>query len=96
MQLRHTESAIKSKLIELLAQLKVFKFMATLGLVFKTTLFIQTQKQKKISMKVLLIMYLNQSILQLCQISKISLEKGSRCIIDSVIDHNISTSKYNR
>ena len=70
--------------------------MATLGLVFKTTLFIQTQKQKKISMKVLLIMYLNQSILQLCQISKISLEKGSRCIIDSVIDHNISTSKYNR
>ena len=54
------------------------------------TLFIQAQNQKQLSIKVLLIMYLNQSILQLYQTCKISLEKGSCWIIDSVIDHNIS------
>ena len=50
-----TESAIKSKLIGLLTQLKGFKFVATLVLVFKKiksedktsmTIFIQAQKQK--------------------------------------------------
>ena len=35
LQLKDTESAIKSKLIELLTQLKGFKFMTTLVLVFK-------------------------------------------------------------
>ena len=35
LQLKDTESAIKSKLIELLIQLKGFKFVATLALVFK-------------------------------------------------------------
>ena len=34
-QLKDTESAIKSKLIELLTQLKYFEFVATLVLVFK-------------------------------------------------------------
>ena len=43
-------------------------------------------------MKVILMMYLNQSILQ--NIQK-SLGKSSRWIIDSVIDHNISISKNN-
>ena len=49
-----TESAIKSKLIELLTQSKSFKFVTTVVLVFKKsvkikqsmTLFIQAQKQK--------------------------------------------------
>ena len=41
LKLNVNESAIKSKLIELLTQLKGFKFMATLVLVF-----IQAQKQK--------------------------------------------------
>ena len=40
-------------------------------------------------------MCLNQSILQLYQRYKKSLGKGSGWIIDSVIDHNISISKYN-
>ena len=35
LQLKGTESAIKSKLIELLTQLKGFKFVTTLVLVFK-------------------------------------------------------------
>ena len=34
-QLKDTESAIKSKLIKLLARLKGFKFVTTLNLVFK-------------------------------------------------------------
>ena len=34
-QLKDTESAIKSKLIELLAQLKSFEFVTSLALVFK-------------------------------------------------------------
>ena len=36
LQLKDTESAIKSKLIELLTQLKGFKFVTTLVLVLKT------------------------------------------------------------
>ena len=46
------ESRIESKLISLLTQLKVFKFVTTLFLVFKEienedmTHFIETQKQK--------------------------------------------------
>ena len=52
------------------------------------TLFIQAQKKKQLSMKVTLMMYLNQFILQ-------SLGKGSGYIINSVIDHNVSISKYN-
>ena len=35
LQLKDTEPAIKSKLIELLTQLKGFKFVTTLKLVFK-------------------------------------------------------------
>ena len=35
LQLKDTESGIKSKLIELLTQLKVFKFVKTLSLVYK-------------------------------------------------------------
>ena len=54
LQLRDTESAIKSKLIELLSQLRGVKFVTTLVLVFKNieikdkqsmTIFIQAQKQ---------------------------------------------------
>ena len=52
LQLKDTESAIKSKLIELLTQLKGFKFVTALVLVFKKikqsmTIFIQAQKQKQ-------------------------------------------------
>ena len=75
----HTESAIKSKLIDLLTQLKGFKFATALVLVFKridredtinAILFIHTQKDEKLSMKVTLMMCLNQSKLQLYQTYK--------------------------
>ena len=55
LQLEDTESAIKNNLIELLTQLKRFKFVTTLVLVFKKiesedktnmTIFIQAQKHK--------------------------------------------------
>ena len=48
-------------------------------------------------MKVTLMMYFNQSILQFKHISNIqkSLGKGLGWIIDSVIDHTSSISKYN-
>ena len=61
-------------MIELLTQLKGSKFVTTLVLVFKKkeakikqslTVFIQAQKQKKLSMKVTLMMCFNQLILQL-------------------------------
>ena len=59
----------------------------------KMTLLIKTRKQKQLLMKVTLMMYLNQSIVELYQTF---LEKGSCSITDSVIDHNINIPKYNR
>ena len=67
------ESAIKNKLIDLLFELREFKFVATLVLEFKKknnetmiteniALFIRTQKQKQLLMKVTLMIYLNQPI----------------------------------
>ena len=52
-------------------------------------MFIQTQKQKQLSMKVILIMSLSQSILRIQK----SLRKDPGCIIDSVTDHTIIISK---
>ena len=46
-------------------------------------------------MKVTLMMCFNQSILLLYQTYKKVLRKGSGWIIDSVIDHTTSISKYN-
>ena len=46
-------------------------------------------------MKVTLIMYMNQSILQLYQTYNQSLRKRSGWNIDSFIEHNINVSKYN-
>ena len=46
-------------------------------------------------MKVTLIMYMNQSILQLYQTYNQSLRKCSGWNIDSFIEHNINVSKYN-
>ena len=62
-----------------MAQLKAFKFVTTLVLVFKKiesqfkesmTVFTHTQKQKQLSMKVTLMVCFNQSILQLYQTCK--------------------------
>ena len=59
------------------------------------TLFIHTQKQKELLMKVTLMMYLSQYILQLYQTYTKSLGKASGWIIDLAIPLNISISKYN-
>ena len=97
LQLKDTESAIKSKLIELLTQLKGFKFMITLVLVFKNikqsmTIFIQTQKQIIINESDIDGVFQSICTAIITNIQK-SLGKGSGWIIDSVNDHTISISK---
>ena len=66
-------------------ELRVFKFATTLILVFKKIKvmmkqsivpFVRTQKQKKLLIKVILLMYLNQFILQLHETYKKLMEKG--------------------
>ena len=52
------------------------------------TLFIHTQKQKQLLIKIILMISQNQSLLQLYQTQK-SLEKGSGWITDSVNQYNI-------
>ena len=74
LQLKDTESAIKSKLMELLTELKRFKFLTTLVLLFKKVesedktkydTFCSSSKAETISMKVTLMMCFNQSIIKL-------------------------------
>ena len=104
LQLKVTESAIKSNLIKMLAQLKGFKFKATLVLMFKK---IESDDKTKYgnfysSFKAEII--INDSDIDdvfksnyttiITNIKK-SLEASSSWIIDSVIDHTISISKYN-
>ena len=104
LQLKDIESAIKSKLIELLTQLKGFKFVTTLVLVFKK---IESEDKTKCgnfysSSKSEIIINesdiddVSQSIYTtiITNINK-SLGKSSRWIIDSVIDHTIITSMHN-
>ena len=103
LKLKDTESAIKSKLIDLLTQLKGFKFVTTLVLVFKK---IESEGKTKYgtfysNSKAEII--INESDIDdifesvyttiISNIQK-SLGKGSGWIIDSVIDHNICISKY--
>ena len=53
--LKDTKSAIKNKLIDLLNKIRVRKFV--------TTLAVLTRKQKQLLIRVIKMMYLNQSIL---------------------------------
>ena len=55
------------------------------------TPFINTRKYKSVLIKMKLMMYLNQSILQLYE----NIQKGSAWTIDSVINQNIHISNYN-
>ena len=84
LELKYTESAIKSKLVSLLTQLKGFKFVTTLVLVFKKVEskdkrkydnFYSTQKQKYLSIKITLMMYFNQSLLQLWKTYEIFIKR---------------------
>ena len=79
LQLKDSESAIKNKLIDLMSQLKVFKFVTALVIEFKKYKvmikhymqpFTRTQKQRQLLMKKILIMHLNQSIALLYQTLK--------------------------
>ena len=104
-QPKDTESAIKTKLVELLAQVKGFKFVTTLVLLFKP---IESKGKKKngnfYSSSKAESIRINESGIDdvfksiyttiIVNIQK-SLGKGTGWIIDSVIDHTISISKYN-
>ena len=102
LQLKDTESAIKSKLIELLTQLKGFKFVATL--VFKKiesedkTKYDNFYSSSKVE-KVINESDIDDVFQSICTAiitnRQKSLGKGSGWIIYSVIDHTISISKYN-
>ena len=104
LQLKDTESAIKSKLIKLLTQLKGFKFLTTVFLVVKK---IESKTKTKYdnfysSSKAEII--INESGINdvfksiyttiITNIHKF-LGKGWGWIIDSVIDNTVSISKYN-
>ena len=73
-QLKDIESEIRNKLIDLLSGLRYFKFVTAIVLESgdkkNMVPFIQTQSQKQLLLKATLMMYLNQSILQLCQTYK--------------------------
>ena len=58
------------------------------------TPFILTQKQKPLLMKATLMMYLNRSIVRVIPNVQKSFGKILCCIIDSVVDHTITISKY--
>ena len=103
-QLKDTESTIKSKLIELLIQLKDFKFATTLVLVFKK---IESEDKTKYdnfySSSKAEIIITESNIADLFKpvfstiMENIKKSSGNRSgwITDSVIDHAISISKYN-
>ena len=104
LQFKDTESAIKSKLINLLSELRGFKFVTTLALVFKK---IESEEKTKYdtfySNSIAEIIINESDIDDLFQstytaiISNIqkSSGKGSGWIIDSVIDLTSSISKHN-
>ena len=103
-QLKDTESAIKSKLIELLPQLRGFKCITTFVLVFKKMESEDKTKYDNFYSSSKAETIINESDNEnlfksiyttiIVNIQK-SLEKGSGWIIDSVIDHTIRISKYN-
>ena len=104
LQLKDTESAIKSKLIELLTQLKGFKFVTTLVLVFEMIEGEEKTKYENFYSSSKSEIIINESDIDdvfksICTTIIInaqkSLGKDSGWIIDSVIDHTISISKYN-
>ena len=83
-QLNPNESLIKNKLIDLLFNFRGLKFVTTVVLKLRKKkvtikhiilLFIRTQKQKNLLMKVILMMYLKQFMLGLYQKYKNFLEK---------------------
>ena len=104
LQLKDTESAIKGKLIDLLTQLEGFKVVTTLLIVFKKIESEDKTKYDSFYSNSKAEIVINESDIDdvfqssiyttiITNIQK-SLGKGSGWIIDSVIDHTISISKY--
>ena len=77
LQLRNTESAMKNRLRGLLTELKGFNKVTTLKVMTKQKIapFILSQRQKQLLMRVILMMYLNQSLARLYQTRKNHLVK---------------------
>ena len=102
LQLEVTESAIKNNLMDLLTELKNFKFVTTLALEFKKIKSDdKTQTQTLNSKTETIINEIDiddafKSVYGTIIPNKQKyLGKGSGWIIDSVIDHNINISNYN-
>ena len=103
-QLKDTKSAIKSKLIKLLTQLKGFNFVAALILVFKKIEIVDKTEYDNFYSSLKAEIIIDESNIDdvfqsiyttiITNIKK-SLAKGSGWIIDSVIDYTISISNYN-
>ena len=108
LQLKDTESAIKSKLINLLTKLKGFKVVAALVLKHEkkkkrkenddktkfNTLYLKSKEETVINEKDIDFVFESVYTAIISNKQK-SLGKGSGWIIDSVIDHNINISKCN-
>ena len=103
-QLKDTESEIKNKLKKILSKLSGFNFVTTLVLVFKKIESEDKTKYDTLYSKSKAEIIINESdmddLFQSIYTTIISnihkfLRKGSGLIIDSVIDHTISISKYN-
>ena len=104
LQLKDTESASKSKLIELLAQLSGFKLVTTLVLVFKKIESKDKTNYENFYASSNIERIINESDIEnvlkpiyttdIATVQKY-LGKGSGWIIDSLIDHAISILKYN-
>ena len=96
---------MKSKLIDLLTQLKSFKFETTLVLVFQKIESDDKTKYENFCSSSEAEIIINESDIDddvfysiyttVITIIQKSLRKGADWIIDSVIDHTISISKYN-
>ena len=101
LQLKNTESAIKSKLIKLLTQLRSFKFVTTLVLVFKKIVKIKQSMNSLLKLKSRNYYQSHiENVFKLIYTAIIAniqkfLGKGSGWIIHSAIDNTICISKYN-
>ena len=104
LEIKDTESATKSKLINFLTQSIGFKFVAILVLLFKKiesenktkydTFYLNSEAQITISESDIDDLFQSIYTTIISNMQK-SLGKGSGWIIDSVIDHTISISEYN-
>ena len=104
LQLKDIESAITSKLIDLLSESKKFIFVAALVLVFRKIEIVDKTKYRTFYLSSKAEIIIDEidmdDVFQLIYTTIITniqkyLGKGSGWIFDSVIDHTINISKYN-